>query len=173
MDVTFQTLFPQFTPPATLADAPVQHVDLYPAQRRVRIELTPGSYLPTRELDDAADTIATLYDLHQVEFSCRYAPELLAQMDFFDPGRIFIQHNPLAARALAGAAWHLEGETLMHVGLVANGVAYLEPGIPAVREFSYRSAPVWPPGRDPDRRPPGAGGPGPVPTAMPPALRQG
>ena len=74
MDVTFQTLFPQFTPPATLADAPVQHVDLHPAQRRVCIELTPGSYLPTRELDDAANAIATLYDLHRVEFTCRYAP---------------------------------------------------------------------------------------------------
>ena len=134
MDVTFQTLFPQFTPPATLADAPVQHVDLHPAQRRVCIELTPGSYLPTRELDDAANAIATLYDLHRVEFTCRYAPESLSQMDFFDLGRIFIQHNPLAAGALAGAAWHLEGETL-HVGLVANGIAYLEPGIPAVRQF--------------------------------------
>ena len=100
MDVTFQTLFPQFTPPATLADAPVQHVDLHPAQRRVCIELTPGSYLPTRELDDAANAIATLYDLHRVEFTCRYAPESLSQMDFFDLGRIFIQHNPLAAGAL-------------------------------------------------------------------------
>ena len=129
------------------------------AQRRVRIELTPGSYLPTRELDDAANAIATLYDLHRVEFTCRYAPESLSQMVFFDLGRIFIQHNPLAAGALAGATWHLEGETL-HVGLVANGVAYLEPGIPAVRQCYRR--PVWPPGRDPDRRPPGAGGPGPV-----------
>ena len=125
MDVTFQTLFPQFTPPATLADAPVQHVDLHPAQRRVRIELMPGSYLPTRELDDTANAIATLYDLHRVEFTCRYAPESLSQMDFFDLGRIFIQHNPLAAGALAGATWHLEGETL-HVGLVANGVAAKE-----------------------------------------------
>ena len=83
MDVTFQTLFPQFTPPATLADAPVQHVDLHPAQRRVCIELTPGRSCPPGELDDAANAIATLYDLHRVEFTCRYAPESTFTDGFF------------------------------------------------------------------------------------------